>query len=205
MLNGTSSAGKTTLARAIQRVADDPWLRTGLDATFAMVPEKWGGGEGGPLSFDGFRYDGESGEAGQPLVTIRYGAIGRRILEASHRAVVALADAGQRVIVDEMLLADEVLDDWLRVLQGRDVWFVGVHCHPDRLEEREVARGNPPGLARGHLRSAHRHALYDVEVDTTTTPPEALARSVLASWSRRRGRRAFDVLCERRLSPEAID
>ena len=42
MLNGTSSAGKTTLAKAIQRLARILWLRTGLDSCFAMVPEKWG-------------------------------------------------------------------------------------------------------------------------------------------------------------------
>jgi chloramphenicol 3-O phosphotransferase len=203
MLNGTSSAGKSTLARAIQRIADAPWLWTGLDATFAMVPAKWGGGEGGPLSFDGFRYDeSERDDTGRPLVTIRYGPTGQRILEASHRAIVALVDAGQRVIVDEMLLSDDVLDDWLRALQGRDTWLVGVQCSLDRLEARERARSNRPGLARGHLRTVHRHGLYDFEVDTTDADPDDLARSVLASWARRGDGRAFDELRARLLPPE---
>jgi chloramphenicol 3-O phosphotransferase len=195
MLNGTSSAGKTTLARAIQRIADVPWLRTGLDACFAMVPEKWGGGEGDPLSFEGFRYDeSDQDVSGLPLVTIRYGRLGRSILEASHRSIVALVDAGQHVIVDEMLLSDEVLDDWLRVLQGRDVLFVGVHCALGVLEARELARGNRIGLARAHLRTVHQHGLYDLEVDTTASQPEDLARIVLSAWVRCGDDRAFDVL-----------
>jgi chloramphenicol 3-O phosphotransferase len=203
MLNGTSSAGKTTLAKAIQRCADGPWLWTGLDAFFAMVPEPWGGGEGGPLSVEGFRYDdGSADEMGYPLVTIRYGRTGRRILEASHRSVVALVDAGQHVIVDEMLLSDEVLDHWLRVLEGCDVWLVGVRCSLDRVEERERVRGNRPGLARGHLRTVHRHGLYDFEVDTTNAVPDELARQVLDAWGRRAERRAFDLLRTQRLAAE---
>jgi chloramphenicol 3-O-phosphotransferase len=40
-LNGTSSAGKTTLAHAIQEESQQPYLLAGIDSFFAMVPEKW--------------------------------------------------------------------------------------------------------------------------------------------------------------------
>ncbi|MFC5287916.1 hypothetical protein ACFPM7_12710 [Actinokineospora guangxiensis] len=56
-LNGTSSVGKTTLARAIQEESATPLLYWGIDALFATGPAKWGGGRDGPLSRDGLFYD----------------------------------------------------------------------------------------------------------------------------------------------------
>ncbi|MEU3014629.1 phosphotransferase-like protein [Nocardia asteroides] len=49
-LNGTSSAGKTTLARAIQDESEVPFVYWGIDTLFGLVPPKWGGGVDGPLS-----------------------------------------------------------------------------------------------------------------------------------------------------------
>ena len=40
LLVGTSSAGKTTLARVIQEVADDRFLLQSLDGLFAGVPRR---------------------------------------------------------------------------------------------------------------------------------------------------------------------
>ncbi|GAA3465139.1 hypothetical protein ACFFSW_23780 [Saccharothrix longispora] len=37
-LNGTSSAGKTTLARAIQDTSATPFVHWGVDTLFAAVP-----------------------------------------------------------------------------------------------------------------------------------------------------------------------
>ncbi|MFF1344801.1 hypothetical protein ACFVZJ_02190 [Streptomyces sp. NPDC058322] len=52
------------------------------------------------------------------------------------------------------------------------------------LEEREAARGNPAGLARGHLRTVHAHeARYDLKVDTSKVSAQELARTVLRAHS----------------------
>jgi chloramphenicol 3-O phosphotransferase len=181
LLNGTSSAGKTTLARAIQEESRRPYLLAGIDTFFAMVPDRWGGGRGGPLSRDGFHYD-TSEQDGRPVTIIRYGAAGRRMLRAMHASVAALTVAGNDLVVDEMLLAPELLAGWLDALTGLDVLFVGVHCPLPVLESRERERGrrSRPGLARGHLRTVHEHGRYDLEVDTSTAPAAELAATVLA-------------------------
>ncbi|MEU9890644.1 hypothetical protein [Sphaerisporangium sp. NPDC051011] len=70
-LNGTSSSGKTTLARAIQDESDTPIVYWGIDTLFHLVPPNWGGGRDGPLSRDGFWYDRTAHEDGHPLVVIR--------------------------------------------------------------------------------------------------------------------------------------
>jgi len=181
-LNGTSSAGKTTLAHAIQEASQQPYLLAGIDSFFAMVPEKWGGGRAGPLSRDGFYYDeSEPDHDGSPLTVIRYGDTGRRMLRAMHASIAALTVAGNNLIIDEMLLAPELLTDWLDALTGLDVLFVGVHCPLAVLENRERERGrrSRAGLARGHLRAAHDHGHYDLEVDTSAAQAAELAKAVL--------------------------
>ena len=113
LLIGTSSAGKSTLAKRLQDALPAPYLLLGIDDVFRMVPQRWGGGLGGPLSAEGFRYDRTSDPG---VVTIRYGAVGEAILKGMHRAVAAFAEAGNNLIVDEMLLDEPVLIDWTRQL-----------------------------------------------------------------------------------------
>ncbi|NKY35338.1 hypothetical protein HGA13_20025 [Nocardia speluncae] len=50
LLTGTSSSGKTTLARAIQDESDTPFVYWGIDTLFGLVPPIWGGGSYSPLS-----------------------------------------------------------------------------------------------------------------------------------------------------------
>ncbi|MEV0649194.1 AAA family ATPase [Phytomonospora sp. NPDC050363] len=165
-INGTSSAGKTTLTRAIQERADTPWLATGIDAFFASVPEPWGGGRGGPLSREGFAYDRSVSEEGHPVTVIRYGPAGRRMLRAMHAATAAMAESGNDVIVDELLLTPDLMGAWTEALGGVRVLWVGLHCPLPVLEARERERGQVAGLARGHLGTVHAHGRgYDLELD----------------------------------------
>ncbi|QIS10863.1 chloramphenicol phosphotransferase CPT family protein [Nocardia arthritidis] len=180
-LNGTSSAGKTTLAKAIQDESDIPFVYWGIDTLFGLVPPNWGGGRDGPLSRDGFWYDRTGRDAdGHPLVVIRYGPVGRRMLRSACAAAAEFARGGNHLVIDEMLLTPDLLPMWMDALTGLDVQLVGVTCPLAIAEERELARGNEIGLARGHLRTVHDHGYtYDTIVDTTTGTPAELARAVL--------------------------
>jgi chloramphenicol 3-O phosphotransferase len=176
-LNGTSSAGKTTLARAIQDESDSPFVHWGVDTLFGLVPANWGGGRDGPLSRDGFWYDRTDPEA----VVVRYGRVGLRMLRSACVAAAAFARGGDNVVIDEMLLSPTLFPLWTTALAGLNVLLVGVTCPLAVAEERELARGGVVGLARGHLRTVHDHgAAYDMTVDTTTGTPAELAGAVLA-------------------------
>jgi chloramphenicol 3-O phosphotransferase len=181
-LNGASGAGKTTLARAIQEISDVPFLYTGIDSQFAMVPPKWG--SRGSLETEGFRY--VPGQAdGHRLVRIEYGSAGEKMLAAMHQATGALVAAGADVIIDEMLLKPELMTSWQRVLRGVGVLFVAVDCPLEVLEVREVGRRNPPGLARGHLPTVHAHTQpYDMRVDTSVTTTDDAASAIMRLASR---------------------
>ncbi len=92
LLIGTSSAGKSTLAKELQALLPEHYLLLGLDDVFRMVAPRWSGGLGGPLSVHGFRYDHSLGE---PITTIRYGAIGRAVLDGMHRRLLPLRRLGR--------------------------------------------------------------------------------------------------------------
>ncbi|WP_019929726.1 chloramphenicol phosphotransferase CPT family protein [Nocardia sp. BMG111209] len=179
-LNGTSSAGKTTLARAIQDESDTPIVYWGIDTLFGLVPPNWGGGRDGPLSRDGFWYDRTGGADGHPSVVIRYGDVGRRMLRSARIAAAAFAHGGDDLVIDEMLLTPDLLEKWMDALSGLEVLLVCVTCPLAVAEQRERGRRNPIGLARGHFRMVHDHgATYDMTVDSTEATPETLAGAVL--------------------------
>jgi chloramphenicol 3-O phosphotransferase len=180
-LNGTSSSGKTTLARAIQDESDIPFVYWGIDTLFGSVPPNWGGGRDGPLNRDGFWYDRTGRDAGgHPIVVIRYGQVGRRMLHSSCAAAAAFAHGGDHLVIDEMLLSPDLLPIWMNALAGLDIQLVCVTCPLAVAEQRELTRGNEIGLARGHFHTVHYHGYtYDTIVDTTQGTPAELARAVL--------------------------
>src|SRR5262245_54178127 len=173
ILNGASSAGKTTLATAFRdqrAVAGDFWLLTGIDDYLAKLPAEWhsAGRFRGPYAGDGIRF--ESSAEG---VTIAVGGVGRQLLRAYQASVGAAARVGLNVIVDEVVADRASWNDWAASLQGLNVVWVGVRCSADVAEEREKARGDRfRGLARAQTAAVHQDADYDFEIDTTTQAPD---------------------------------
>lgn len=175
LLVGTSSAGKSTLAKQLQDTLSEHYLLFGLDDVFRMVSERWGGGLGGPLSVQGFRYDRE---AAPQSVVIRYGPVGWRVLDGMQRAVAAFAQAGSNLIVDDMLLDEQVLVGWAKRLKRFRTYLIKVTATLEALEQREPRRRNPRGLARGHLQ-ANDIRYFDYLIDTTEASPDICAEEII--------------------------
>jgi hypothetical protein len=58
--------------------------------------------------------------------------------------------------------------------------FVGVHVSDAEGARREILRGDRhAGWNRGSARAARAHAIYDVEIDTTSVPPNRLAQQLV--------------------------
>jgi chloramphenicol 3-O phosphotransferase len=158
LLNGTSSAGKSSIAQALQTRYDGLLLHQSVDDWFSQLP---------PQHF--------TGEV--PLTP----AQSRALFRAFHWAVAATANAGIDVAVDMLLLEPEWLADLRESLVGHRVCFVGVHCPLEELERREAERGDRElGLARAQLNTVHSHSPYDVEVDTSAALPGACAERILS-------------------------
>jgi len=181
LLNGAPSAGKTQLTMAL--LARLPFVCMGIDEfIWQRVPASW------YPAFAEFL-------GGPPNVGGEHGDKPAKLFRAFHRAVRVCVDEGFGVVVDDCIVRRDLLDDWVRALDGIDVFFVGAHCLEEELVFRERARRDRPlGSAVAAMKLVHVHAIYDLEIDTTTIPSSALSAQIIAALDTRRGPSAFERL-----------
>jgi chloramphenicol 3-O phosphotransferase len=176
VLNGTSSAGKTSIAcrfRTSEANAGRCWLLIGIDDFNDKLPFPWmrAGDHDGAYSDDGVQFVPTTHG-----IVVRTGPVGRRWYAAYRRTVAACARAGIDVIVDDVVYDEAAARDWRDALDGLDVTWVAVHCDVDVAEARERARGDRlHGVARGMAGAVHAHVRYDIELDATSASPDDLA------------------------------
>lgn len=203
LLNGSSSAGKTTLALAIQRLSRSPMhyisldqFRDGMDGRFRGLNSK--------PSEPGAR--GLNVVPGGHLTELAFGDIGRLTLRGMRRSVAAIAAVGLDVVVDDLLLETAFLDDYLEALDGFAVTFVGVRCPLDVVNARERSRPDRfPGTAEAHAERVHAGCRYDVQVDTSQHPPRHCAETVLAAADAPTTPTAFQRMRQQRAQPTRTD
>lgn len=172
LLNGCTSAGKTSLARELQAQLPTPYLRYGIDDAFAMLPLRL---HNHP---DGFFFDTD--DRGE--VRLNHGRNGRAVLKAHARAAARFANEGLDLILDEVLIDDELKRDWHGVFADFNVLAVGVHCALPELIRRERERGDRLiGQAKGQYDLVHADMRYDLEADTTSATPAQIAAEVVAA------------------------
>jgi len=194
LVNGPSSAGKTTLCRALQARLTEPYLVVGFDDfIFMSAPRYYRGADTGRQDqFDAFTALGveldTTSAPGAPIsVTARFGPVFRRILDAMAPAVRALVDTGNAVIFDHVLHDEAMHQSCRNALAGLDVLSVGVTCPIDILEQREHARGDRVlGRARGLAEVVHSFMSYDVTVDTGAMSTAQCVAAMLAALESRR-------------------
>ncbi len=176
LLNGASSSGKSTLARALQTALDEPFWHISIDhliAAHVLPKERIDSGEFPwrdmrPHFFDGF-----------------------------HRCLPALAAAGNNLIVEHIVETQAWMQRLLRLLNPFDVFFVGVHCPLPELERRERERGNRRiGEARADLALIHTFGIYDFEV-LSTLPLDENVYDLIAAWKTRQRPSAFQKMMQR--------
>lgn len=171
LLNGAGSSGKTAIAKALQAITAAPFLHVQMDAFLDMLPGTY---QDHPDSFS-YRKIGED----PPIVAIDTGPIGARLMRGMRRAIVALAEQGNDLIVDDVLLSEEDKADYASLLEGFEVFCIGVFASLDRLEERERRRRDRLlGLARWQIDRVHTDMIYDLELDTDTSGPEECAARI---------------------------
>ncbi|MCA0433654.1 MAG: chloramphenicol phosphotransferase [Proteobacteria bacterium] len=173
LLNGVGSVGKTSTARALQEIASLPLLHVQMDTFLDMLPERL------QEHADGFSYEALS-VSGTTETSITAGPVGVKLLRGMRRAIAAMADAGNNLIVDDVLLGD-AYGDYVELLARHDLFVVGLHAALDVLERRERERGDRSiGLARWQFSRVHAGIGYDLEIDTDQNDPRACAALIKA-------------------------
>ncbi len=181
-LNGCSSSGKTTLALKLQHLLPEPYQHVALDQFRDGMPGRVRGlnapkdteGSTGlnvvPVTLNG-----------ETVTQIQFGAYGERVLRGMRRSIALLNELGTPVIIDDLLFKTKYLDDYVRVLDPKTTWFIGVHCDLEVVNQRELGRsGRFPGTATSHYHQVHAHGhAYDLEVDTTHTSAREVAEQII--------------------------
>lgn len=168
LIHGASSAGKSTLARAVQ---------ARIDGAFWCY------------SFDSLRDTGV-------LPMARIGAefpwrdLRGSVFGGFHRSILAFAAAGNDLIVEHILDDPSWQGELRQLLAGLDVFFVALHLPLDLLKVRAAARSDRPEMAEADFALMQRPLGYDLELDGRD-PAEANADRLIAAWTRRGARSGF--------------
>lgn len=171
LLNGPGSVGKSSIAAALQSIADEPFLHVQMDTFLEMLPPAC---QEGPA---GFRYDAAETAGGREVV-VTPGPVGERTLRGMRHAIAALAGQGNNLIVDDVLCHGE-MPDYVRLLSAFTLHLVGLTAPLDVLEARERERGDRLiGLARWQHRRVHAGVSYDLEIDTSRATALESARLI---------------------------
>ena len=157
VLNGTSSSGKTTLAKAMLELSSRPLLHLEADR-FAPV-----------LRLNLPAKDAE---------------FRTRFTVAMHEAIAAFGRSGLDIIVDGSLPTEpELRDACLAILREvPDTRIVAVRCSVAALRQREAVRGDRPiGWAEEQAQIVYEGVTFDETVDTTTGSALEHATTLLQS------------------------
>ena len=157
-LNGASSTGKTTLARALQATLDEVYYHLSVDNFVSMIDEK-------KLESD-------------------FIACITDAISIMHHTVRLFSDRGLNVIVDHVLEDSPALafatPECVALLHDYPVLFVRVDCDLEELERREKERGDrEPGQARGQLQYMHKQQIYDLQINTACQTTDQCVQAIM--------------------------
>lgn len=157
-LNGASSTGKTTLARALQAKLDEVYYHLSVDGFINMIDEK--------------------------KLESNFLARIQEAMSAMHHSVKLFSDRGLNVIVDHVLLDTPELSfatlECVELLHDNPVLFVRVDCDLEELERREKERGDrEPGQAREQLSHMHGHQTYDLQINTARQTTDQCVQAIV--------------------------
>ena len=155
LLNGTSSAGKSSVARAFQDLqfgSGQTFYHLEADLLRDMHPERK-----------------RKKEVYMPT-----------LLEAIPACVAALSSSGNNLVVDDVFQPYQ-LKHYVETLAAFRVLYVGVRCsNAEELLRRERARPDRVGAAEGLARVVYRPGVFDLELDTAAQAPETCAQQIKA-------------------------
>ena len=139
ILNGTSSAGKTSIAKQLQKQMHDCYLHFQMDAFWDMVPEHI------EANSDNFPHLKEA------------------IIESAY----ALAQKGHNLIIDIVFMPEQ-LKSLKEKLKECETLTFAITASLEVIEQREQQRPDRNnGLARSQYNEIHQGTDYDLIIDTT--------------------------------------
>lgn len=173
IINGPSSSGKTTLALALQKQIDIPFIRFSFD-----------------LFLDHKAFPSEQIRSGK----FSWEQMRPYVFRGLHQCLPALATAGNNIIFDHIVETKAWLYELISLISELDVFFVGLYCSLAELERREIQRGDRrPGEARQDFETVHGIPKYDLEINSENSLEENVVLLIQA-WKERKHPSALEKM-----------
>lgn len=196
ILNGASSAGKTSIAEYMTTASTKPYLNIEGDMFYRLLAPRYvhvsdSVVEKDPGNVQGFSYVKTDKDEEKYLHT---GPVIHRLYDGMLESLHALVKTGNNVIFNFGLTQD-ILARMVNRYKNIKVYLIGIHTPIEVLEQREAKRGDrPAGLARMQLAEAHAHDTYDFTVDTAQLTVSEAAEQIMAFVESGATPKAFDTL-----------
>lgn len=197
ILNGTSSAGKSSLAKAFINSQKDLWLYFSIDDLL----DRWIGEHFCVIDnkpYEEWQKDWFFHHASNTEGTMRvFAADGQRAKKLRQDLIHAHAQLfakGYNLLFDEVLLHSFELQCYRKAFEGSlpDVHLVNVVCDEQERLRREQGRGDRwPGLSAGYMQTYELVDHCDLELNTTQVFPEAAAEHLEEYLTRHCGAQAL--------------
>ncbi|HUZ42427.1 MAG TPA: hypothetical protein VMU68_13675 [Acidimicrobiales bacterium] len=178
ILNGPSSAGKSSLVKEMQKLWPRPLYAVGIDTIITGWPEVFflDHDESDPLKeTEALRIVASLGPAPSwvPKLSGTFLAISSHALTSWAN----MSQDGIDVVIDHCIIDPTEREQAQSLLVGA-LW-VGVMCDVEELIRRESVRGDRyVGFASGTSAVVHQDINYDMVVDTTSTSTEELGQRI---------------------------
>ncbi|HSO13753.1 MAG TPA: AAA family ATPase [Anaerolineales bacterium] len=164
-INGTSSSGKTTLVKALQKRLTAPFLDMGIDRFIWMLPSRY---------LDRPLWDDVLGKAVHP------GPQGLILFSGMHHAIAAAAKRGNSIVADHVFVEKAWVDECAGLFADMNAYLIGLFCPLEILERRERDRKDRTlGQACEQFDVIHKYVVYDLELDTSKLTTDECAVKVI--------------------------
>jgi chloramphenicol 3-O phosphotransferase len=189
VLNGGSSAGKTSTAEALQDVLDEPYLLMGIDILYRSLS---------PTQKDHDRVDPDcysvetTIENGKEYFRLIPGPVLNAFVSAHYSSIARMLESGVNIISDQVFWSSSWVLEAVQVFQPFRAFMIGVFVSDEEAERRHHARGRSgAGWYRGSARLTHSGVVYDLKIDTTNQSPLSCANQIKAAVDEEREPSAF--------------
>ena len=154
LLNGTSSAGKGSIATELLKILTKPYVLFSLDNFLSD-----------------YKFNNDEESCSEYIKNIK----------GYYLSVLSFYNEGNNIIVDTVF-QDGIYDYKYTqsIFSGKKIIYIAVKCSLEELKKREINRGNRHiGLAEFQYYRVHNGVNYDYEVDTTIHSPEKCAANII--------------------------
>ncbi|HEX2120711.1 MAG TPA: AAA family ATPase [Thermoanaerobaculia bacterium] len=162
VLNGTSSSGKTSIARAFQELAPGVFLNFSIDSILYALPES-------AIARI---------QRGADIADLRF----PELVRAFYACVRELAALGHDLVIDHAVTSRATAELLRAAVESHRTLLVGLDCPLPVLVERERARSDRmPGLAAAQCDRIHQWLEYDLVIDTSRVDAGEAARRIASA------------------------